>query len=78
MDLVTGARQRAASSEWRKTMNSPWWVPLVGRIPKRYPGQAPGGLASRAGLMGCGPPVLSVIFFLFDSFYFSSVFYLLI
>jgi hypothetical protein len=27
-------------------MDPPWWVPPVGRIPKRYPGQAPGGLTS--------------------------------
>jgi hypothetical protein len=31
------------------TSSSDGWVPLVGRISKRYPGQAPGGLTSWAG-----------------------------
>jgi hypothetical protein len=67
------ARQRAASSEWRKTMDPHWWVPPVDRIPKRYPGQAPGGLTSWAGQVGCGQvssfPLFSVLFSLF-LFYF--------
>jgi hypothetical protein len=54
------------------------WVPPIGWIPKRYPGQAPGGLTSWAGLVGFGQVSFSLYFFLFDSFSFSSIFYLLI
>jgi hypothetical protein len=50
--------------ERKKMISSTMWVLLVGRIPKRYLGQAPGGFASWAGLMGFGLVSVSFIFFL--------------
>jgi hypothetical protein len=46
----------------RRRPSSDRWVPPVGQIPKRYPGQALNGPASRAALMGFSPGKLFPFF----------------
>jgi hypothetical protein len=73
-----GARQLVVSLDRRlKTTASPRWVSPISLIPKQYPGQAPDGLASWAGLSGFSQvshfSLFSVSFSFF--FYFQFWFY---
>jgi hypothetical protein len=54
----------STSPRWRKKMIfSTTWVPPIGRIPKRYPGQALNVLAKRAAQVGFGQVISSLYFF---------------